>query len=66
LYSGTETEDTFTEGKAVRVATIRFMQGISGRNNRLLVRFNIITVHIPVKKDAHLLRPERDTLGLKV
>jgi hypothetical protein len=42
------------------------MQGTSDRIRRQLVRFNIRTVHIPGKKNEHLLRLVKDTLGLKV
>jgi hypothetical protein len=48
------------------VATVPFIQGTSDRIIRLLVKFNIRIVHILAKENVHLLRPVKDTLGLKV
>jgi hypothetical protein len=32
----------------------------------LLAKYNIKTIHIPVKKNMHMLRPIKDKLGLKI
>jgi hypothetical protein len=42
------------------------MQGTSDRINKLVARSNIGNMHIPAKKNVHLLRPVKDALGLKV
>jgi hypothetical protein len=39
---------------------------MSNKISRLLARHNIKTVHIPKKKNIHMLRMVKDDLGLKV
>jgi hypothetical protein len=39
---------------------------VSNNISRFLNKHNITTIHIPVKKHSHMLRPVQDKLGLKV
>jgi hypothetical protein len=43
-----------------------YQQVISNRISKLLAKYNIKEVHIPVKKNMHMLRPVKEKLGLKV
>jgi hypothetical protein len=54
-------------GEAGQVATVPYMQGSSDRiSSRFLMRLNTKTVHIPAKRNVHLLRPVEDDPGLKI
>jgi hypothetical protein len=39
---------------------------MSNKVSRLVAKYNIKTVHIPKKKNRHMLRTVKDDLGLKV
>jgi hypothetical protein len=41
-------------------------KAITNKISRLVAKYNIKTVHIPQKKNIHMLRPVKDDLGLKV
>jgi hypothetical protein len=45
---------------------IPYQKAITNKISRLLAKYNIKTVHIPRKKNIHMLRPVKDDLGLKV
>jgi hypothetical protein len=45
---------------------IPFQQAVLNKISRLLAKHNIKAIHIPVKKNIHMLRPVKDKLGLKV
>jgi DNA-binding transcriptional MerR regulator len=47
------------------VAMLPYQQTISNKISRLLDKYNINTVHVPAKKNIHLLTC-KDKLGLKV
>jgi hypothetical protein len=52
--------------KLVGVALLPYQQAITNKISRLLAKHNIRTIHIPKKKNIHMLRPVKDDLGLKV
>jgi hypothetical protein len=52
--------------KPVGVALLPYQQTITNKISRLLAKHNIRTIHIPKKKNIHMLRPIKDDLGLKV
>jgi hypothetical protein len=45
---------------------IPYQKAITNKISRLLAEYNIKTVHIPRKKNTHMLRPVKDDLGIKV
>jgi hypothetical protein len=45
---------------------VLYEQVVSNGISRLLAKYNIKEVHIPVKKNIHMLRPVKGKLGLKV
>jgi hypothetical protein len=52
--------------KPVGVVLLPYQQAITNKISRLLAKHNIRTIHIPIKKNIHMLRPVKDDLGLKV
>jgi hypothetical protein len=44
---------------------VLYQQVVSNRISGLLAKYNIKEVHIPVKKNIHMLRPVKGKLGLK-
>jgi hypothetical protein len=52
--------------KPAGVARVRYVQGTCDRISRLLERLIVRTVYIPAEKNAHLLRPVKDDLDVKV
>jgi hypothetical protein len=49
-----------------KLAGIVIHQAVSNRISSLLAKYNIKTIHIPVKKYIHMLTPVKDKLDLKV
>jgi hypothetical protein len=48
------------------IAVLPYQQAIFNRIGRLLAKYKIRMVHIPKKKNIHMLRPVKDDLGLRV
>jgi hypothetical protein len=54
------------EEKPTGVAVLPYQQAITTKISRILTKYNIKTIHVPRKKNIHMLRPVKDDLGLKV
>jgi hypothetical protein len=52
--------------KPTGVALILFQKAVSNKIRRLLTKYNIKAIHIPVKNNIHILRPIKDKLGLNI
>jgi hypothetical protein len=61
----TKQKSQIQKEKSTRVALIPFQKAVLNKINRLLAKYNIKTIHIPVKKNTHMLRPKKGKLGLK-
>jgi hypothetical protein len=59
-----QTKDEKPVGVALRV--LPYQQTITNKISRFLAKHNIRTIHIPKKKNIHMLRPVKDDLGLNV
>lgn len=54
------------KSKPTSTAIIQYMPTVSGRFSRFLAKYNIRTIHWPVKKNSKLLRLAKDDLGYNV
>jgi hypothetical protein len=52
--------------KPIRIARLPHNKSYSNKISRLLAKFNIRTVHIPLKKTIQVLRSVKHDLGLNV
>jgi hypothetical protein len=52
--------------KPTGTAVLPYQQVVSNKIGRLLIKYNIKTVHVPKKKNRQLFRPANDDLGLKI
>jgi hypothetical protein len=52
--------------KPAGTAVLPYQQAVSNKISRLLIKYNIKTVHMPIKKNRQLLRTAKDDLGLKI
>jgi hypothetical protein len=52
--------------KPTGMAMLPYQRCVSNKISRLLNKYNIKTVHIPDKKNMHLLKPAKLKLGLRV
>jgi hypothetical protein len=47
------------------VATTPYIQVTPNKMSRLLLRFNIKTIHIPIKQNTHFWRPAQQLINFK-
>jgi hypothetical protein len=60
LRKGSQTH----QEKPAGTAMLPIQQMVSNKISRLLAKHKIKTIHVPVKKKSHMLRPVKDKLGI--